>query len=197
MACFCKNVNDKEKYIFIHIPKCGGKTMEKSFFPNQRNGTDLACYRDWEKKLDKHGHDTSSFKFFSMVRNPWDRVVSAYQRNMLPDRLKFIDRTFKEVVFAKEFPLFADGDKLKVTAMDFLKNSKGVINMDYIGRFEEFGKSFGEINKLLGKNKELIHVNPSYTFRSRPDYRDWYDKETMEFVKEYYKEDIEYFNYEF
>ena len=196
MVCRCKNINKEEKYIFIHIGKCGGKTIEKVFFSNRPGGTDVACYRDWKDKL---GKNISSYTIFSIVRNPWDRVVSAFTRNTLPDRKQrsFAERGFKDVVFAKEFPLFASKEHPVHTAVDFLKNNNGDIIIDYIGRFEEFEKSFNEINKLLDKTEKIEHINPSYQDRIHSRYRDYYDDETKEFVEENFKEDIEYFNYSF
>ena len=67
-----------DKYFFIHIPKCGGNsvfpgpvaTRVKLFNHNLRN-KNFTYFKDSEER--------KNAKFsFTFVRNPWDRLVSAY-----------------------------------------------------------------------------------------------------------------------
>lgn len=67
------NEVEKEKeIIFIHVPKCAGRSVRKAVgLP--RDGHDRAL---WYKF-----HDPEKFRRyfkFTVVRNPWDRLVSAY-----------------------------------------------------------------------------------------------------------------------
>lgn len=65
---------DKAKAIFVHIPKCAGISVNKALFDSIGGGhTTLDQYINiFPPALFK-----SYFKF-TFVRNPWDRVVSAY-----------------------------------------------------------------------------------------------------------------------
>ncbi len=60
--------------IFIHIPKCAGVSVCQSLFGNL--GPGHLTLRQHQEVLDSRTFD-SMFKF-SFVRNPWDRLVSAF-----------------------------------------------------------------------------------------------------------------------
>ena len=65
---------DTRRAIFIHIPKCAGIAIKKALF-NDLSGshTKLSTYcRIFEPHL-----ILTYFKF-TFIRNPWDRLVSAY-----------------------------------------------------------------------------------------------------------------------
>ena len=63
-------VNNQHKFIFVHVYRTGGTSIDKAFGGNNHKGgthTALETVPNWK--------DYFSFAF---VRNPWDRVVSAY-----------------------------------------------------------------------------------------------------------------------
>lgn len=67
-------INDREKYIFFHLYKCGGNSMRELLCGNEvQSGHSLPI--DFEK-LDKQKFD-SYFKF-TIIRNPYDFVLSTY-----------------------------------------------------------------------------------------------------------------------
>ena len=71
-----KMVNHKHKFVFIHIPKTGGTSIESIFIDN-------ANIKDVNGKHDMVSDIGSVFlkKYFTFtfVRNPWDRMVSYYK----------------------------------------------------------------------------------------------------------------------
>ena len=74
-----------------------------------------------------------------------------------------------------------------------IKASDGVIDLDYIGRYEKYEESFYEICRLTGIYAKMSWINKS----SHDHYSTYYDEESMELVSEFYKEEIELFGYEF
>lgn len=202
---FIKNpYSDSEKkfgVIFIHIPKAAGKTISYSLL-EASNGTGhnkMVVYERNKSLFDK------SYKF-TFVRNPWDRLVSAffYMKSFHPksnDR-KFFDKyvgqttSFESFVYKLRDPKFR---KLCLKwehftpQVDFLRNSKGQIVLDYIGRVENIDEDF---EFLKGK------INPRAKIKSRNigdrrQYSTYYNNETEKIVQEIYSEDINEFGYKF
>ena len=67
--------------IFIHIPRTGGTSIEKSFgltLGNEEKHLSAAELRE------KAGPEKWAQSFvFSFVRNPWDRIISLYHHTLL------------------------------------------------------------------------------------------------------------------
>ena len=82
-------ISESHKFIFIHIPKCAGTSIENALSSYCKKG-----FLGYDKKLKgfkqhanchellTHNYITSemcdSFFKFAFVRNPWDRCVSQY-----------------------------------------------------------------------------------------------------------------------
>ena len=74
------NINKELKLLFIHVPKCAGKSIEKGF--NIPADPDLKRSivegRMTELTFNRYGWDLNDYIKFCIVRNPWDRLVSLY-----------------------------------------------------------------------------------------------------------------------
>lgn len=67
-------VNEPKKFFFVHIPKTGGTSVDDSnLFDSPRYGH--APLQRFKTLL---GDDYTSYKCFTLVRNPWDRLASAF-----------------------------------------------------------------------------------------------------------------------
>lgn len=65
---------DDKKAIFVHIPKCAGISLNRAIFGNLAGG-----HRTLEEYLTVFEPKCINEYFkFTIVRNPWDRLVSAY-----------------------------------------------------------------------------------------------------------------------
>ena len=192
-------ISHKYKYIFVHIPKCGGTSLEKQLL--ELEGISLPGGNTPLKNLDKstgekyllgrgRQHmtidqypDTDYFKF-AFVRNPWCRMVSEY---IWRQRIyNYPDNAFGQFIL----------DPPVTKSANHLWPQTGFINdkMDFIGKFENLQKDFDHVMKVLDLPRQILtHENRT---RHKP-YREYYDDETKEVIAERYKDDINYLCYDF
>jgi len=179
--------SNKQKYIWFHTAKCGTRSI-LNFLTTK---TDVS-FTKRVKSVGKHWH--KYFKF-AIVRNPWDRLVSAYQNKIIENHqsglMSWRDNT-------KSFTHFI----LKVNEVDVdtadphicSLSSRFPREMDYIGRFENLQDDFNIICDKLGfPEEELPHRNKS----EHTHYSEYYNDLTRRIVARKYAKDIELFNYKF
>ena len=193
-------ISDKHKIIFIHIPKNAGTAFMDSL-NIEKTGHQLARYYTKYKKK------WLNYTKIAIVRNPWDRVVSNYEYARLDksywhssdgggiygkhrdyDLLKNMD--FKSAIrlLAKKPKKFKhQGWK---SQFPYICNLKQQMIVDKIIKYEDLTSEF----KLLFPDETLLVKNSS---RKKRSYKEYYDQETIEIVKNFYKTDIKLFNYEF
>jgi len=105
------------RYVYIHIPKNGGKYTRKCILDNPENtiihsywgvkaGVDLAHIP--YMKIGQYIDDIHKIRFFAHSRNPYDRIISAYfyrNRNCTLLNFKnFVKYDLHKTVFSMEFP---------------------------------------------------------------------------------------------
>ena len=215
-------VSDKHKFIFIHIPKCGGTSIEWALLRNENVNApeNLKDLRDEDKQKYKiyynlpppiftaaqhigiGGYSGGEGYFtFAFVRNPWARFLSEYFYLQKENG----GRCYVED-FNREFPTFKDfvkkdglqccywaHDQLQISFVLDTKQNKLV---DFIGRFEDMQYDFDYVCGKIGIPKiKLPHLNKSKT--KQKHYTEYYDDETRDIVANLCKKDIEYFGYEF
>ena len=199
---------DDVNCIFIHIPKCGGMSIESFFRKSQ------SLYMEWDEvnKIWMQHATASQIKnlycqkyedyfSFTFVRNPWCRAVSDY---FWMKRHLNLEDTFKNYLLLKgnfdtqrlRYPHSnkkGRGDHI-VPQSDFILNSNGEQIVDFIGRFETLQQDFDIVCDKIGiARQQLPHKNKT----KHKHYTEYYDDETRQIVAEKYAKDIEYFGYEF
>ena len=192
---------DDYKCIFIHVPKNAGQSIRGSLFENLLPGH-LKVFT-YQLVFPKKVFD--SYYKFAFVRNPWDRLASAYLFMKgggahEKDRL-WSEKTLSQYDSFENFIL--NGlQKEEVQAwphfcpqVHFLRGQNGKIELDYIGRFETLQKDFDHIRDHLGLSGDLLYVNKTKT--KRESYQTYYSNELRDIAAEVYKEDIELFDYKF
>ncbi len=190
-------ISDAHKFIFVHLNKTGGTSIEKMFEPDadqkdvRYKHADVAYYR---KKFPKQFRDYFKFAF---VRNPWDWLVSRYHWSR--DRQKLFDYSFDEMLrrLEQRIPLAADAPWLEKEALrpQFDRLAwRGAIAVDFVGRFEHLQRDFDVVSERLRiAPRELPHVFATQHTR----YVDYYDDTTRALVAQHYAPDIEAFGYRF
>jgi len=131
---------------------------------------------------------------FTIVRNPWDRVVSAfsalqqtgYKRKIAPDE------DFKNFV---KGPFHRDGVALDLHFEHQHPRAffEGMGIVDFVARMERIDDDWPVVAKAIECSSVLPHKNKS----SRGSYGDYYDDECRDIVAQIYEKDIELFGYEF
>ena len=181
------------KFSFIHINKTGGSSIENALRVPLIHETALA-FRD--RIGDKRWEERFSF---AIVRNPWDRAVSHFHYRRMTNQTGLADNplTFKDWVrrvYIDRSPEFMDEEKMFLTQADWVCDEQGKVMVDYIGRFENLQASWDDICEHLHREKSLLpHVKKS----SRGDYRDYYDDESREIIADFFRPDIDLFDYSF
>lgn len=200
------NISHLHQCIFIHIPKAAGTSIKQAL--------DLpgGGHPPWQYYYTTYPLLWHKYSSFTVVRNPWDRLVSAYHyaktRNsywhndksgLHPDYRTLQDKTFSECVsiLKNERGLLKHESWLNQTIWTTGANqfNEKTIMVDHVLRFENLAKEYARFCKLLNiKPGKLPDRNR--TERER-EYKHYYDQETMKMVADLYESDIDTFHYTF
>lgn len=188
------------KCLFIHIPKTAGLSIRR-LVPGSNRGhiTWRVYYRANPKKFE-------TFFKFSFVRNPWDRVVSAYwfleqggfgvqnpgsgkcddeERAFMMGNTK----SFEEFVIER-LPRCLDLVHFR-PQHQFIFDDQRVNRMDFTGRYENIAEDYGKVCAKLGVEAALRHLNTS----RHDHYTSYYSPETYNIVGDLYADDIALLGY--
>jgi|19_taG_2_1085344.scaffolds.fasta_scaffold00733_9 hypothetical protein len=184
----------KHKFVFIHIPKCAGTSIE-NFFIDSLNlkRKDHVYWDDNKNQWAQHFTirelpELEGYFKFAFVRNPWDRVVSAcmYRQSDIND---FLLNDYVKDIDGKKDPA-----RHQMSQYDFLVDKNGKLKVDFVGRFENLQTDFDFVCDKLGISKhQLPHSNKT----RHKHYSEYYSGDTKKMVAKRYARDIEYFGYEF
>ena len=235
MLIFSVN-NDETKYVFIHILRCSGRYIRKQIYNNcnfktyfvfpeietnpqanpisSRNDTDNQ-YILHERYLTYKTYNLGQTKFITFVRNPYDRLISAYYYYLLGI---YYDDTSNKNDFL-EF-LISPFQTLKTKTMDELMNKFKADFKKYIKT--EVENLRDDINYILCPQYKfivdenniipddiIIHKLEEYTNESSAgqffnfdnfnlkvyDHMEYFDDETLEIVNRKYNMDFELLGY--
>ena len=192
-------ISYNKKFIFIHINKTAGTAVEQSLleYGNKRveSKNDLEfelTYRQSQhfnyKKYKKYlGSEYDDFFKFTVVRNPFDRVVSYYLKNSINHHnLSFSDW----VIDRYKNQNFQDYKRMYSDYTHWIN----IHDTDFILKFENLPSDFNILKQKLNLNCELEYHNVN---KSRLHYKEYYDKNTKEIITNYFKKEINTFNYKF
>ena len=190
---------DDTKSIFVHIPKCAGVSVNKALYGNLAGAhstlSDYSCIFS-PKEINEY------FKF-TVVRNPWDRLVSAFhflkkggmnetdkmwaQTNIgeYKDFRSFVLNWLKEDNIWKYY-------HFRPQYHYFLESHQKVC-IDFFAFLENLDNDFDFIASKINSNHKLHRINKS----SHKDYKDYYDSDTRKIVASVYADDINLLGYTF
>ncbi len=190
---------DELECIFVHVPKCAGVSVSHSLFGNLAGG-----HTSFEEYLLIFEPSTiASYFKFTFVRNPWDRLCSAFHflkaggfveedKRWAEENLSDFDdfETFVKKWLNKEniwkWPHFKP-------QYHFIRDPGCKFDLDFVGFFENIDKDFPHIAELIGENCELQQMNSG----QHKDFRSYYNDDTIKIVSEVYAQDIALLGYNF
>ncbi len=187
-------LSSEKKMVWFRIPKAA--TNSTLFFLR-----DVGVKMDAEYAMDCYYLPAlygSWFKF-TFVRNPWDRLVSAWKDKVVNTNLYgFSPEELKKM---QDFEYFV---KDCVAGLD-LRTCDGhlclqtrlmpVHNMDFIGRLENYDQDIALIAERL--NLPKVPLRTMNATPQRKDYTAYYSPELKNLVGDWYAADVKMFDYEF
>lgn len=204
------------KYLFIPAPKTGGTSMALAL--EARAMKDDIMLGDTPKALRRRGrlkdaqaagrlwkHSTladldgivraEELFIFTMVRNPWDRMVSYYHWL----RAQSFDHSSVGLAKALAFDAFLAEPAIvqsfkSAPAVSYVTDAAGVARANLYIRLEHLVQDMAPLEAHLGFALELPHVNRSAW---QADYRDAYSPDSIARVAEMCAADIAQFGYQF
>lgn len=167
------NISLKYRACFIHIPKCGGTSIEQLIFNpyNDRYsiGADGGKYYGADHStilaFSKYYH----FYIFTFVRNPYTRIISVFNYYMNNGNGGYSDSTLitdKKNTSLDNFLEIYNCNQISHlnTQFFYLKDSK---NINYIAKFENYNKELEKILSILNiKNKRVNHYRKTIKFKN-------------------------------
>ncbi len=193
----------RHRAIFVHVPRTGGTSMSlalgapKPHVPISRYAAfDRSAFLDFYK--------------FAFVRNPWDRLLSAFSdlrdaanRPAWGEGMLWSRAHLSRFANFENFVVALDNPKLRRTILshhhfrpqlDWLTLPRSnQCEMDFLGRFETVGEDFATVARKLAIDETLPMMNHS----SHTPYREAYSRKMQGIVGDIYEADIRAFGYRF
>ncbi len=205
-------ISHRHRFIFFAVPKTATHSIREAL--RQHKGPD-----DWEQQMlfgrqelpipeiakIEHGHISAkeisaalpseqwqSYLKLAFVRNPFDRFVSAcaFLNRGNPE---FANHSTEWMKVAMTRPQFRRRVLIRSQAQQ-LCGVDGKLAIDFVGRYETIQVSLDQIFDRLSLPSTQLEIRNS---SKHGHYRDYYDEELRQQVSEFYRDDIELFDYRF
>ncbi len=182
-------ISPQHQCVFVHIPKCGGQSIEYAFLKSlglgwHERGRLLLRSKDkgeagpprlahlTARDYVGHGYiseaDFNAYFSCAIVRNPWARAVSLY--HYLRYFVSF--ERFIEQKLSKE--LWRHSYWFVRPQTDFVIDRDGGICVDFIGRLETIVEDFAVISEKVGGLPALERRNVRSNASANPSWRERY-----------------------
>lgn len=185
-------INDNYKFIRIHIKKTGGRSFWDII---KQIDAGHPSWKDYHKQL---GDKIKDYFIWSIVRNPWERMVSLF----------FHEKNETGLLHTQDFNQFINDiylyDKFKEgrrhgfeteSQTEMLKDETGELAIDFIGVLSNIHKDFDKIKKRLNLPSEWVY--PHKGIQKHDDYRTYYNTKTIDLISNLYEEEIKLFGFDF
>ena len=191
--------------LFIHIPKTGGTVIENEIKKKSRqtlysgrinrilpkpynSSLQHQFYTTLYKFRNKLNINFDNIKVFSVVRNPYDRVISdLFWYNLIK---KDYDSTKVYNVIKNKYLNRNDLDNHNKPQYKFVTDEMGVLIPHIkILKTEELNQINDDINKFIGFEINIKRGN------TNKDYSRYLNNNSISLINDFYKKDFELFNY--
>ncbi|MCB9743975.1 MAG: sulfotransferase family 2 domain-containing protein [Alphaproteobacteria bacterium] len=202
-------ISDQLRFVFVHLPRTGGTSVETALAPWSRDPVGYAAEGNTVLPH-KHasaaelqallGEAWSSYLRFTVVRDPWARMLSDYHffRETGPKLLaRFTprERALTADALALDFDawLARNAETLRPCQLEALTDAEGELLVNRVLRLERLSADFAALCAELGVRVPLPRKNAS----RRPPVALAYSPESAALIAELCRPDIERFGYRF
>ncbi len=205
VALFYHDISHRYRCIFIHIPKNAGTSIRSAL------GLRGGGHRPWRYHATGQPQIWRQYTSFAVVRNPWDRAVSAYHHATMqdshwhkrqslshPDYRVLADKSFEEClsILCHQPGRLSHESWLDQThwIVD-AESPEGTIMVETLLRYETLADDFAKLCRRLRIDCDAL---PTLNRSQRSqDYRSHYTEQTRKMVEQLYAADIRTFGYSF
>lgn len=190
--------------VFIHVPKAAGTSFNEALYGRFMGHSHALDVARWAPA------DVKALPRFSVTRNPWDRLVSAWR---FARQGAGVGDTYRAGMWRPELyrvPEFESFERFvrdwlaprDVTRLDgvfqpqwlFLCDSGKNLLVDHVGRLGDLAPTYAFLESRIGATRPIARANRS---GDAVDYRTFYTPELAALVGEIYREDVRLFGYDF
>jgi hypothetical protein len=205
-------INDKNKFMFIHIHKNGGTSIKDYFLDKgiefEEHPT-LSARKTQMKFLDRF----NKYFTFSVFRNPWSRFISFYtfvrQWKYTDDRIRdgywkfeggdpktddFELWLTKMKFYHNQFPEEKNKPVQEISQFDWVTNDNGKVIVDKIFNLSEINKDW---EYFCNRVKIPFSFLPISNSTKHKDYKHYYSDVARKHVARVAEREIDYFKYTF
>jgi hypothetical protein len=205
-------ISTEHRCIFVHIPRCGGTTVESILWPGERDEADLwmGFVSEYHNKYQtgglQHllasqirqeigaGRFASYFKF-SVVRNPFDRAISQFSYMKRRKDLRAFIGMSQSTSFSKYLTLIRRKRHVQWEPQcSFIYDNNGAPLTDFVGRFETLASDVRTVCARLGVEFDAL---PHHNASDRGPYRNYYTPESRAQIEDMYGDDLDLLGYAF
>jgi len=188
------------KCIFVHVPKTAGTSIENCIRDINDKNQVIGGHSTSDSLLKHKKREFSNYFTFSIVRNPWDRLLSAYLYmhkmgtcSILGNEPIKEHKTFESFVmnYINEINIH-ENMHLKPQYIFLCINDK--VAVDYWGKYEHLNNEWEIISKKMNVTVKLPWLNKS---NDKNEYKSYYTNEMKSKVEKLYIKDIQLFKYAF
>lgn len=205
-------ISHQHRYIFFAVPKTGThsvrEALREQLGPDDEEQVGLFVQKRFsypEFANIRHGHLSvrqirpvigedkfNGYLKFAYVRNPFDRFVSFCSfMARATDHFKKTPTAFMKYVIHQAKPF---NELLFLPQHSFLVDEAGALRMDVVCRNETMQASYDEVCARVGiASRPLGKLNAT----ERRPYQEYYDRELIDWVGNFYRKDLEMFGYSF
>ena len=201
-------VSHEHKFIFIKTKKTAGSTFEKLVYPylgdydictgsTRDNTPSLGIQPNqnghmwWNEIQAQYARNEWKTYFkFTIERNPWDKMVSAYYWHQKIKPEQFLGMDFETYcltcnLIPNDWNMYSAGDQ-------------PVVNKIY--KYEEMNEMYHDLNERFGFNiqpEQISNTKLKSNIRQVKDYHDIHTPKTIEVVRRAFDRTIQLLNYEY